>query len=108
MTDPCFHQPHPGEHAVFLEAVEFKTLVERSEFLDQKCGSDAQLRARVKALLAIHDGHYLIGRRLKNQTNNSSFVILNETQMKKFEELHHQNFSNGKRGQRGNRRGRGW
>jgi hypothetical protein len=41
--------------AIFLEAVERRSAAERAAVLDRLCGSDAELRERVDALLQAHD-----------------------------------------------------
>jgi hypothetical protein len=41
--------------AIFLAAVEAEDLAQRSEVLNAQCADDAQLRARVEALLRLHD-----------------------------------------------------
>src|SRR5262245_40858012 len=43
------------ELTIFLDALELATPAERSTFLDQACGGDAALRARVEALLLSHE-----------------------------------------------------
>src|SRR5262245_15711184 len=41
--------------AVFLTAAEISDPADRAKFLDEACGGDAELRARVEALLHSHD-----------------------------------------------------
>jgi eukaryotic-like serine/threonine-protein kinase len=41
--------------AVFLEAVEYHDLADRTVILDRECLDDADLRRRVEALLKAHD-----------------------------------------------------
>jgi serine/threonine protein kinase len=43
------------DESIFAEAISKSTPRERSAFLDQACGADAQLRQRIEALLAAHD-----------------------------------------------------
>ena len=54
----------PSLRSIFCEAVERPAPEERAAYLDSACGRDAELRARVEALLAAHDaaGEFL-GRR---------------------------------------------
>ncbi len=47
----AFHR----DQAIFLAVVEAASAAERKAILDCKCGSDADLRQRVEALLAAHD-----------------------------------------------------
>jgi serine/threonine protein kinase len=49
------------EREIFLAALKQPTAGERAAFLDQACGSDANLRGQIEALLAEHDqlGSYL-------------------------------------------------
>jgi hypothetical protein len=53
----------PQVMAIFCEALECRAPQERAAYLDQACGSDAGLRARVKALLRAHGeaGEFLGG-----------------------------------------------
>ncbi len=41
--------------SIFLAASELPDLAQRAEYLEQQCGSDGPLRARVEALLRAHD-----------------------------------------------------
>src|SRR4051794_20776883 len=41
---------------IFNDAMAIAAPAERSAFLDRACGDDAELRGRVEALLAAHDG----------------------------------------------------
>jgi serine/threonine protein kinase/Tol biopolymer transport system component/tetratricopeptide (TPR) repeat protein len=45
----------PRVRSLFLEALDKTTGPERAAYLDQACGPDAQLRARVEALLKAHE-----------------------------------------------------
>jgi serine/threonine protein kinase/tetratricopeptide (TPR) repeat protein len=45
----------PSPLAIFTEAVELGLAAERAAYLDRACAGDAALRARVEALLAVHD-----------------------------------------------------
>jgi eukaryotic-like serine/threonine-protein kinase len=45
----------PKVRSLFLEALDKTSGPERAAYLDQACGPDAQLRARVEALLQAHD-----------------------------------------------------
>ena len=47
-------EPHQAK-AIFLAAAEKPTPAVRAAFLDEACGGDAALRARVEALLRAHD-----------------------------------------------------
>src|SRR5262245_57764305 len=49
------------EREIFLAALKQPTAGERAAFLDQACGSDANLRGQIEALLAEHEqlGSYL-------------------------------------------------
>ena len=42
------------ERTIFLEALEKRSPQERAAFLEQACGGDASLRARVEELLAAY------------------------------------------------------
>src|SRR5215468_10474434 len=42
--------------SLFLEAAELADPAERAAYLERECGGDAELRQRVEALLAAHDG----------------------------------------------------
>ena len=42
--------------SLFLEASELADPAERAAYLERECGGDAELRQRVEALLAAHDG----------------------------------------------------
>ena len=44
------------EESIFAEALEFLTPARRAAFLDEACGSDTPLRARVENLLQSHTG----------------------------------------------------
>src|SRR2546421_7897567 len=46
----------PRLETIFNDAMEIAAPQERSAFLDRACGDDAELRRRVEALLAAHDG----------------------------------------------------
>src|SRR5258708_18585114 len=50
------------EREIFLAALKQPTGGERAAFLDQACGSDANLRGQIEALLAGHEqlGSYLV------------------------------------------------
>jgi hypothetical protein len=54
---------NPNLRALFCGALEQPTPAERSRYLDEHCGGDGELRARVEALLAAHDaaGQFLGG-----------------------------------------------
>lgn len=43
-----------SERDIFLAAIEIADAAKRSDFLDQQCGGDDQLRSRVESLLASH------------------------------------------------------
>src|SRR2546423_753261 len=45
-----------GVERIFNEAVEITAPQERAAFLNRACGDDADLRQRVQALLAAHEG----------------------------------------------------
>ena len=45
----------PNVRALFLEALDKTAGPERTAYLDQACGQDAQLHARIEALLQAHD-----------------------------------------------------
>jgi serine/threonine protein kinase len=45
---------HPNEEAIFAAALERTSPAERQAFLDEACGDDHALRARVEALLQAH------------------------------------------------------
>jgi tetratricopeptide (TPR) repeat protein len=48
--------PHfPSAKAIFLEAVERSDPTERERFLSEACGTNAELRRHVEALLRVHD-----------------------------------------------------
>jgi serine/threonine protein kinase len=47
--------PSAGVEAIFLEAIDKETPLERSAFLETACGTDHRLRRRVEALLRAHD-----------------------------------------------------
>src|SRR5712692_4598910 len=47
--------PQPELRAVFCEALDRKTPQELAEYLDQACGRNPELRARVEALLQAHE-----------------------------------------------------
>src|SRR5687767_10114398 len=49
------------EREIFLAALQLPTATERAAFLDQACGTDADLRGHIEALLAEHEqlGSYL-------------------------------------------------
>ena len=48
-------EPPKDVAAIFLAALDCKTPEERTAYLDEKCGPDADLRRRVEALLQAHD-----------------------------------------------------
>ncbi|MDF1814178.1 MAG: serine/threonine-protein kinase [Verrucomicrobiales bacterium] len=51
MTDPGTDRTHEREKEVFLGVVELESAEERVAWLDQQCGGDEHLRARVEALI---------------------------------------------------------
>jgi non-specific serine/threonine protein kinase/serine/threonine-protein kinase len=57
--------PNGDERKIFCEALERPMGRARTEYLDEVCGEDAGLRARVEALLNAHQeaGHFLAGAR---------------------------------------------
>ena len=54
MADRCGNQTM-DDRSIFLEALEKSNEAERAAFLNEACGDDAELRRRVKILLAAHD-----------------------------------------------------
>ena len=52
---PDSTESHPRESEVFPEAAEIEDPVARAAFLDQACGDDAHLRARVEKLLGLKE-----------------------------------------------------
>src|SRR5215472_15119257 len=63
--------------ALFLEASELADPAERTAYLERECGGDAELRQRVEALLAAHDGG---GRSVEGDATGTSQLTSPETQ----------------------------
>ena len=63
--------------SLFLEASELADLAERAAYLERECGGDAELRQRVEALLAAHDGG---GRSVEGDATGTSERTSPETQ----------------------------
>ena len=57
--------------SLFLAASELNSQVERAAYLDRECGEDPELRGRVNALLAAHDGAESSHQRAESQIENS-------------------------------------
>ncbi|HEY1377967.1 MAG TPA: hypothetical protein VGF55_14295, partial [Gemmataceae bacterium] len=55
MDPPPPTEPRPDEKAVFTAARQLPSAADRRAYLDQTCGSDPDLYARVEALLRVHD-----------------------------------------------------
>ena len=63
--------------SLFLQASELAGLAERAAYLERECGGDAELRQRVVALLAAHDGG---GRSVEGDATGTSERTSPETQ----------------------------
>src|SRR6516162_3155215 len=63
--------------SLFLEASELADPAERAAYLERECGADAELRQRVEALLAAHDGG---GRSVEGDATGTSEMTAPETQ----------------------------